>query len=159
MATEPGIIHQMEKRNIVRVDNYNLINGLLKTYWPGRMETFGNIILDGAHNIGGTQALKESMDILYKDTYIKVLFTSMADKEYFDNIRIIETFADEICFTQFDYPRCETAENLFEVSTHPHKTMNPDALDALRSMRNLQSHEILLITGSLYFISYMRKEL
>lgn len=153
------ILLQLEKRQLVRIENYNLQAGLLKTYWPGRMEIFGNIILDGAHNIGGTTVLKESMDILYKDKYIKVLYTSMADKEYFDNIQVIETFADEIYFTEIDYHRCETAENLFNVSNHPHKYLRKDPLAALQELKQLKKNEVLLITGSLYFISYIRKEL
>jgi len=153
------ILHQLEKRQLVRIDNHNLQIGLIQTYWPGRMEVFGNIILDGAHNIGGVTVLKESMDILFKDSYIKVLYTSMADKEYFDNIQVIETFADEIYFTEIEYPRCETAENLFAVSTHPHKYLRKDPLQALNELKTLKKHEVLLITGSLYFVSYIRKEL
>lgn len=153
------IIKQLEQRQLVRVDNYNLKSGLFNMYWPGRMEIFGNIILDGAHNVGGTTVLKESMDILYKDQYIKVLYTSMADKEYFDNIQIIETFADEIYFTEIDYHRCETAENLYDVSTHPHKFIRKNAVEALNELKMLKKNEVLLITGSLYFVSFIRKEL
>ena len=133
--------------------------GLIKTYWPGRLESFGNIYLDGAHNIGGVNALYESVKVLFKDKHIKVLFTSMADKEYFDNIQIIEKFAHEIYFTQFDYPRCETAENLYEVSSHPNKFIKNDAIKALNELKDLKENEILIITGSLYFISYIRKAL
>jgi len=99
------------------------------------------------------------MDVLYKDTYIKILYTSMADKEYFDNIQILETIADEFHFTEIDYPRCETAENLYDVSTHPHKYLHKDPLAALRELKKLKKNEVLLITGSLYFVSFIRKEL
>ena len=153
------IIHQLEQKNLVHVDESNIKRGLYNTAWPGRMEMFGNILLDGAHNIGGVNALANSMESLFKDKYIKVLFTSMADKEYYDNIQIIEKFANELHFTQFDYPRCETAENLYKVSTHDNKYIHEDAVQALKELRNLKKDEILLITGSLYFISYIRKEI
>ncbi len=120
---------------------------------------FGNIILDGAHNIGGSTVLRDSMKALFEGKYIKVLFTSMADKEYFDNIQIIETIADEMYFTEFDYPRCETAKNLFAVSSHQAKHIRTNAIEALNELRDLKKDEILLITGSLYFISYIRKEI
>ena len=83
----------------------------------------------------------------------------MADKEYFEIIRILETFADEIHFTEFDYPRCETADNLYDVSVHENKFKHKDALQALRELRDLKKNEILLVTGSLYFISLIRKNL
>ncbi len=153
------IIRQLEERGIVRITNNNLKAGLLATYWPGRMERFGNIILDGAHNIGGAQALKDSIELLYHDRYIKVLYTSMADKEYYDIIAVLETFADELHFTEIDYPRCEDAEALYDVSNHPRKFLRKDPLLALSDLRQLQSGELLVITGSLYFISAMRKEL
>ncbi len=153
------VINQLQSHNLVHVDEINLINGLYKTYWPGRMERFGNIIIDGAHNIGGANALKESMETLYKDKYIKVLFTSMADKEYFDIIKILESYANEIHFTEISYPRCETAENLYNVSELKNKYLEKDAIKALNDLRILKKNEVLLITGSLYFISFIRKEI
>ena len=153
------VIHQLQLRNLVTVDETNLVNGLRKTTWPGRMETFSNIVIDGAHNIGGAKALKESMMTLYKDKYIKVLYTSMADKEYFDIIRILESYVDELHFTAFDYPRCETAENLYSVSEFKNKYLDQNAIKALNELRKLKKDEVLLITGSLYFISYIRKEI
>ena len=141
------------------IDLIDVQHGLIKTFWPGRLERFGNVILDGAHNVGGVQALKDSMHVLFKDHYIKVLFTSMADKEYKNYIEIIESIADEIHFTTFDYPRCETAVSLFEASNHNLKFIQQDAIAALNELKELKDNEILLVTGSLYFISYIRKAL
>jgi dihydrofolate synthase/folylpolyglutamate synthase len=153
------IIHQLVALGHLKMDQKKLQSGLLKTKWPGRLERFGNIIIDGAHNIGGVEKLKDSMEILFPDYTIKVLYTAMADKEYFDMIQVIETFADEITFTEIEYERCETAENLYNVSQHPQKKMNDDPLDALKQLGDLKEKEILLITGSLYFISFIRKYL
>lgn len=153
------IIKYLEEKNLLGINESSIKKGLYETAWPGRMETFGNIILDGAHNIGGVIALEKSMNSLFKDKYIKVLFTSMADKEYTNNIKIIENFADELHFTEFDYPRCETAENLYKVSNIDNKYIHKDAVKALNELRELKKDEILLITGSLYFISYIRKEI
>lgn len=153
------VLHQLEQQNLVRMETNNIKQGLLSAYWPGRMERFGNIILDGAHNIGGVTALQDTIKAYYNDAKITVLYTSMADKEYFDIIQVLETFADEIHFTSFDYPRCESAETLYQVSNHPNKVLQLDALEALNKLRPKKDNEILLITGSLYFVSYMRKEL
>jgi len=153
------IIKQLNKIKKTEVSLSNISIGLLKTTWPGRLEMFGKIILDGAHNVGGATVLKESMLTLYKDKDIKVLFTSMADKEYFDVIKILESFASEIHFTDFDYPRCETAKNLYDVSSHPLKYLEDNVDDALNSLKDLKDNEILLITGSLYFISLVRKKI
>ncbi len=153
------IIRELNKIKKTKVSLSNILIGLLKTTWPGRLETFGKIILDGAHNVGGATVLKESMLTYYKDKDIKILFTSMADKEYFDVIKILESFASEIHFTDFDYPRCETAKNLYDVSTHPKKYLENNVDEALNNLKNLKENEILLITGSLYFISLVRKKI
>jgi dihydrofolate synthase/folylpolyglutamate synthase len=153
------MINQMNVRKLCDVPYEAIKKGLEKAFWPGRLESFGNVYLDGAHNIGGTMALKDSVSVLFKDKYIKVLYTSMADKEYFDNIQIIESFADEMYFTEFDYPRCERADTLYEVSNHPKKYKVYDALSALEELRQLKDNEILIVTGSLYFVSYIRKAL
>ena len=153
------IIHQLNAMHLSRVSLESIKVGLINTYWPGRMERFGNVILDGAHNVEAALVLKESMETYFKDHTIKVLYTSMADKEYYDIIKIIEKFAHEIYFTSFDYARCETAENLFQVSDFGKKYLRENAIDALHELKHLKKKEILLVTGSLYFISYIRKAL
>lgn len=153
------IILQLNKLKKTNVSQSTIKVGLFNTFWPGRLELFGNVVLDGAHNTGGMTALKESVETLFKGKTIKALYTSMADKEYFEIIRILETFADEIHFTEFDYPRCETADNLYDVSVHQNKFKHKDAIQALNELKDLKKNEILLVTGSLYFISLIRKNL
>lgn len=153
------IIFKLNKLHHSNVSIDNMKAGLLNTFWPGRFERFGNVILDGAHNIGGMTALKQTVQTLFADKYIKSLYTSMADKEYVAIIQLLESFADEIHFTEFDYPRCETAINLFNVATIDKKYLHTDVFEALRELKQLKDNEILLITGSLYFISLIRKEL
>jgi dihydrofolate synthase/folylpolyglutamate synthase len=153
------IINQLTKLKKTEVSLSNIRMGLFNTFWPGRFEMFGDVIIDGAHNVGGMNALKDSVQALFKGKHVKALYTSMADKEYFDIIQILESFVDEIHFTQFDYPRCETADNLYNVSDHPHKFKHNDAITALNELKNLKKNEILLVAGSLYFISLIRKNL
>lgn len=153
------ITHQLNRLKKTDVHLSSIRMGLLNTFWPGRIEMFGNIIIDGAHNIGGMTALKDSVQALFKGKYIKALYTSMADKEYFDIIKVLESFVDEVHFTEFDYPRCETADNLYDVSDHPHKFKHSDAIAALNDLKNVKNNEILLVAGSLYFISLIRKHL
>ncbi len=153
------ILDNLERNNHVSLDYKLTYNGLKKTFWPGRLERIGdNILLDGAHNIGAMNVLKDSVNTLFKDKTVKVLYTSMADKSYNEIIKILETFSDVIYFTEFDYPRCETAQNLFDVSNHIEKHILLDPIHNLESILP-KSNEVLLITGSLYFISYIRKAL
>ena len=133
--------------------------GIRNASWPGRLERYYNVLFDGAHNIGGVLALKNAINDIFKDQKIVVLYAVMQDKEYFDMIKDIETFADSIYFTEFDYPRCEKAEILYEISSHPNKHMNVDAYELYQEVQSQHSDALIIITGSLYFVSYMRKHI
>ena len=147
----------MMSKGLITLSHENIVEGLLESRWPGRMEKFGNIIIDGAHNTGGLEALKETMITHFKDKKIKSIFTVMADKESFDMIKILETFVDEVYFTEFDYDRCESAEILYGLSEHPKKHLDKDVFKLVESLKDVKDDEILLITGSLYFISLIRQ--
>ncbi|MEC9484267.1 MAG: folylpolyglutamate synthase/dihydrofolate synthase family protein [Candidatus Izemoplasma sp.] len=151
-----ALMQLLKKEMYITFDDEMIHKGLKAAKWPGRMEQFGNTFLDGAHNIGGIKALKETVMSLFHDRTIHVLYTSMADKEYYDIIQVIEQFADTITFTQFDYPRCEKAKILFDVSTHPKRDYVVDAHQAYDALLQTYPDDIIIITGSLYFISYMR---
>ena len=142
-------------KTVMFTSSKDLKEGLKKAFWPGRLERFGRIILDGAHNIGGAESLKESIVSMYKDKKIKVLFTSMADKDYKNILSLAASYADSLYLTEIDYPRCEKKEALYEIANHPNKHMVSSPLKALEEL-NPKEDEILLITGSLYFISYIR---
>lgn len=158
------LLHKLEMMNKVSLQTNLVKQGLLKTHWPGRLETFGNVVLDGAHNIGGATALKNSILKLFKGKRIKVLFATMADKEYRKVLEILHPVIDEITCTEFDYPRCETSDNLYnkvnDLFIGKRITQSSNALKSLHELQTtLQDNEILLVTGSLYFISYIRKDL
>lgn len=154
-ALSIAMISYMNEHHLANVSVDQLKYGLKKAFWPGRLERFGHVVLDGAHNIGGAESLKETIVAMYPDKKIKILFTSMADKDYQSILKIADSYADELYLTEIDYPRCETKELLYQASNHPKKQMVKSPLKALEELYP-KDDEILLITGSLYFISYIR---
>ena len=133
--------------------------GLLSTKWPGRFEIIDQqIVLDGAHNIGGIQALKQSIISIYKNKNILCLFSVMKDKQHKQMIEELDNFCDELYFTEFEYQRRADAEELFFESTHYKKSFHHDYKMIFNQLRaELGKDDILLVTGSLYFISEIRK--
>jgi dihydrofolate synthase/folylpolyglutamate synthase len=62
-----------------------LRDGLATVRWPGRFEVMLDrpmVILDGAHNSEGVQALVDELTDLRQGRRIKLLFAAMADKEW-----------------------------------------------------------------------------
>lgn len=145
-----------EKENLAW-DWRMIIWGLQETTWPGRFEIFNHqIILDGAHNIGGIESLKTTIEALYPTKRKIGLFCMMKDKEHEKIIPILDTLFDEFHFTQIDYKRSATAIELALESQHPHKFTHESIVEALEVCSDLDENEILIITGSLYFVSDIR---
>jgi len=153
------LIRLLRLRLNLDITEDHIFNGLKHTTWPGRFEIFDQrIVLDGAHNIGGIQALKKSVKAIFKDKHIICLFSVMKDKQHKQMIEELDNFCDELYFTEFDYQRRANAEDLFFESTHYKKSYHHDHQAIFNQLRqNLKHNDILLVTGSLYFISEIRK--
>lgn len=151
-------IQVLNAKNHLDIDLNHIKMGLEKTKWPGRFEIFHhNIILDGAHNIGGIEALKKTVSMMYPDKSIKCLVSIMHDKEHQKIIEILDNMCDAIYFTEFEYERRAEAEELFNESHHKNKKIYKDYKKIFCQLTNLRANEILIVTGSLYFISEIRK--
>ncbi|MFW5865451.1 MAG: bifunctional folylpolyglutamate synthase/dihydrofolate synthase [Candidatus Izemoplasmataceae bacterium] len=150
------VINQQTSYNL---DDVSIKKGIENAFWPGRFERFGNIIIDGAHNEQGLIACLKTLRAYYPNHYVKSLFTVMADKDYTKMLRLLEENVDEIFFTEINYPRCEKALTLYEKSVHPNKHLAIDYQQIIEKEAPKGDSEILLITGSLYFISEVRKHL
>ncbi|XMB72480.1 folylpolyglutamate synthase/dihydrofolate synthase family protein [Mycoplasmatota bacterium WC30] len=151
-------IEKLKERNKIDISDQNIKNGLRNTEWPGRFEIFNhNIVLDGAHNIGGIEVLRKTVNSLYKGKYIKCLVSIMFDKEHQKIIEVLDNFCDEIYFTEFEYERRADAEQLFNESHNSNKRIFIDHKKIFNKLIKLNDNEILIVTGSLYFISEIRK--
>lgn len=140
----------------------NIYNGLLKTFWPGRLEIIRKnpyIILDGAHNIDGITRLHEYIKNIQKDFEKIILVLAISsNKETSKMINNIEKDVDEIIFTSFNYKRSEDYNVLYEYSNHPKKQKceNVEEL-VLSSLNNNNNKTLWIFSGSLYFVSQLRK--
>lgn len=143
------------------IEEEALRNGLAKAQWLGRFEKMNDdplIIIDGAHNEAGVQSLVETVKTHYSDRDVHLLVAALADKPLDKMIPPLASIAKTITFTSFDFPRAATAKQLEQLCDHPKKACCSDwkqwLLDAKKSTSD---RDLFLITGSLYFISDVRK--
>ncbi|MQR95400.1 bifunctional folylpolyglutamate synthase/dihydrofolate synthase [Fictibacillus phosphorivorans] len=138
-----------------------LEDGLRKANWAGRFEKVSHspdIILDGAHNEQGIAALKETLINHYGSKRIFLLFAALEDKAYATMMKDLLSVVYEACFTTFDFPRAASAEQLLKESPLENSYSISSWSDALQHLKDqLQQDDVLIITGSLYFISEIRK--
>lgn len=147
----------------IHVEDQEIRAGLEDTAWPGRFEQMSDkprIIIDGAHNVQGTEALVATVHRYYPDRQIHVLYAALEDKQYEKMVQVIETVASEITLTTIPFPRAAGSSLLYNASRHPEKTEDPDWKHALEQMiHETGDQDVLLICGSLYFISLVRAAL
>ena len=127
------------------------------TSWPGRFEFVReNVILDGAHNIDGILALVKSIQLRFPFKKVKVVFTALHDKEIKTMLHTLDLIADCYCFTTIEDKRATEVSYFEQFTKKPYQLVSnyKDAINS--SFKDLKDNEILLITGSLHFISLAR---
>lgn len=135
-------------------------DGIHETQWPGRFEVITRhplLILDGAHNRHGIDALTKSIQSMYPQATIHSLFCAMADKETGLMLEMISNISSSVTVTHFDYKRVAELAVLLEQTPHHTKQAIEDPVKAVEYLlHKADKDDIILITGSLYFVSYIR---
>jgi len=140
------------------IEEGHIREGLLQAYWPGRLEIVSDnplVLIDGAHNEEGINALASEINSRFADKKISILFAALKDKKLEKMIATLEEAADQLTFTTFDFPRAASAEELMEVGSNKgNNNLAVDYQDFLSvKINELNEDEILIVTGSLYFLS------
>jgi dihydrofolate synthase / folylpolyglutamate synthase len=153
-------IDLLVKNQEMKIAPEHIKAGLKRASWPGRMEALSDIreiYIDGAHNPEGVAALVKTIKDRFLHKRVTVLFSALHDKELKPMITQLEEAVDSIGFTSFDFPRVASVEELYEVSSHPNKAEVHNWKDYLENkISSMQEDEVLLITGSLYFLSEVK---
>ncbi|HWL27006.1 MAG TPA: folylpolyglutamate synthase/dihydrofolate synthase family protein [Ureibacillus sp.] len=135
---------------------------LKRAKWEGRFEKLGNgVIIDGAHNSEGTGALISTLLETEPNKKYKFIYAALQDKDHQKSIEMMDKVAHKMCFTEISLPRRAQAELLAAQSHHTNisvdnnwKQLVEDELNHLN-----ETDELLVITGSLYFIAEVRQYL
>lgn len=143
------------------IEEEHIRNGLAKAAWPGRFEIVSEypfVLIDGAHNEEGAAALVDELKARYSGKKMKVVFAALEDKNWAGMISRFDEIADEIIFTEFDFPRAAKAEKLAQHSRAKNKKVVPDWKEAVKEATDgMGAEEMLVVTGSLYFIPEVKK--
>ena len=129
-----------------------------KINWQGRMQVLSSeppIILDGAHNLQGVQALIETVDLVFPKVKPRFLISILGDKDYSGMIKLLCSRASHIYVAQNMSDRAATVEEqLLEIKKHnvPFSTAKSVA-EAYNMARNdLKKNDVLICGGSLYTV-------
>lgn len=143
------------KDKLSKLSDETIVAGLYQANWPGRFEKVADhplTIIDGAHNREGIQALIANYKNLPHP--IVTVFTALKDKPTDDMLKMLVSVSDEVIVTEFDYYRRKSAQDLAD--DQPVKVV-ADYREAIALAKTLGQDGCVVITGSLYFISEIRR--
>lgn len=135
------------------VDENGVREALQATSWPGRLENFGQgVYLDGAHNPHAIHRLVEYART-FSDKRLKILFGALKRKDYQGMLEIFASDLPEADLTVTTFAYGEVVQEADGLG-YPYVGDFRDYLQDFYSRQD--DHEVLFVTGSLYFISEVR---
>ncbi len=149
----------LREQGHIQLTEQSMRQALQNAQWAGRFEQFpNNIVLDGAHNSEGTAALIQTLQTVYPNHHYRFIYAALSDKDHANSIALMDGIASSMSFTQIGLPNAMPAEKLAMLSTHNDKQYDANWQVVVRSViqsKGLQ--DIVVITGSLYFIAEVRQ--
>ena len=135
-------------------------DGLANTFMPVRMEILQEsplVIVDGSHNPEGISNMVKSLNNVVGDREIHVLFACFRDKNIERMLAYVGEYSKDIVLTTFPHERARTEEEYFlYLEDHSFKA---NAIDALKEMMANYPNDAILVTGSLAFASYIKRNM
>jgi dihydrofolate synthase/folylpolyglutamate synthase len=140
------------------ISEASIRQGLMTSSWAARFEeVLPNVIIDGAHNPAGMEVLLQTMHQRYSTKNIHVVFTALQDKDITSVLHMLDEIASSITVTEIHVKNAAVAKDIFEATNHPHKELVLNWQDALeQTLEKIDESSIVLVTGSLYFMSLAR---
>ena len=173
VAVADAVLDALEAAGIASASGAARRAGYARAVWPGRLELLTvvgrDVLLDGAHNPAGAEALAQAVDDLrpfLAPGRFTLLSATMADKDVDGLIagllRSPELARARVIATSLDAARALTAEALSERwrSLAPDASVEavPDAREALDRALD-RSDGPLVVAGSLYLVGAVRGRL
>lgn len=163
LKTALATLEILRKSGAVKLDREALYEGLKQTRQPGRFEVISEdplVIIDGAHNEAGAQALQETMAQHFAGKKILLVAGILADKEIDSIVKFLTKITDHIIVTEPDNPRKLAAEKLAEhvADFGVAAEVVSDVEAAVHRAKELaDGYDVILFAGSLYLIGDVRR--
>lgn len=163
LKTALATLEILRKSGAVKLDREALYEGLKRARQPGRFEVISEdplVIIDGAHNEAGAQALQETMAQHFAGKKILLVAGILADKEIDSIVKFLTKITDHIIVTEPDNPRKLAAEKLAEhvAEFGVAAEVVSDVEAAVHRAKELaDGYDVILFAGSLYLIGDVRR--
>ena len=158
------LLYQEQRNQMVTKDSVR--NGIAKTTWGGRFEVIVNhpnqpkVVIDGAHNIPAVQAVKQTLITRFGKQRIAILLSILADKQSQAMISELLTLPNvDLYLTTFAAPNNRQTmplDTLIQTFDNKRVIVAKNWQSELANLMDSNEYDLVLVTGSLYFISDVR---
>ena len=150
-----------QERGLSLLSQDEIIQAWSQLQWPGRLEIISTqplIILDGAHNPHAVRPLIETLQERYAQLDKQVLFTCIQTKAIEEMLDLwLELEGSQLTLTTFEDPRAYSVKETQEIALQkglPHQEWKLFLTNYIE--KESQQSDLLLVTGSLYFLAQVR---
>ena len=148
------------------LDEAVLREGLAALETPGRLEVVGHepaIVLDGAHNPAGAEALAGALGEFFRWEQLHVVLAVSANKDVEGVVRPLAAIADVVYATRNDSARSAEPEEVARVARAASSAtveVSPSVADAIAAARaTARPGDLVLVTGSLFTVGDAKRVL
>jgi len=129
--------------------------GVASASWPGRLERFGDVYVDGAHNPHAARALARALPALLRGRPMHLVFGALRDKDVKGMLDALAPLAHSIHYCAPDSPRAVPPEELARI--HPGEAHRAVA-SAIAEARQAAARRpgVVVCCGSLYLAGEVR---
>lgn len=152
----------------VIVDEDDLRAGMEGAAWPGRLEQLSEqprLIIDGAHNPEGAEALSAALTRLYSYKKLHFMIGMLSTKNHYDYLWHILPIVDTLIVSEPDFRKKLDAHRLAELAGRMRERAKPELTivtepDWKRGLERLTGmtgpDDLAVVSGTLYMISDVR---
>lgn len=138
--------------------------GLQGVAWPGRLEVYPGspiVVLDGAHNVQGADALVWELRRLFAGRAVHLVFSVMADKDWQPMIGLLAPLCASVTITRALARRAADPELLARAwnSSVPVRIVEPPLAALRTAIANAGPEDVVVVTGSLFLLGEVRPAL
>lgn len=148
----------------IKLNTKNIISGLETVKWPCRGEIIEKhqklFLLDGAHNPSACKDLVKTINCFFKEKDILIIFGCNSGHQENENIKILSELTKNIILTQSRHPKSLDVNTIKKISPFDNiseSQITESVKEAFTSVRNNQTDNLIIITGSLFVAAEFRE--
>ncbi len=152
---------KLVSRQAARINEVALHLGAAHTIWPGRLERIGrcpDIILDGAHNPNGAEALRKALDKYYSGKKVCFVFGMMGDKDMSSVVKALIRKDDVVFAVRADQGKRAAAAADLAKLVGANAAPEEDLATAFGKAAAAAGRDgVVCVCGSLYLVGEFKK--